>query len=176
MEDIEKLNAILNKIDDTNTGIKEGYERKKRSRSESLNFWSKLFDPNTGCYYYYNMHTGITQWQVPEGFVDNSSATIDYSTTIGPVSDNSYATSATFRQSGGSFSGTGDYWEKMGRPSDKAGRQMAAFFDINQLEENRKQAKLMKEERKHMNVDWKKVKEEKKKKKNKITNAWLFER
>ncbi len=64
----------------------------------------------------------------------------------------------------------------MGRPSDKASRQLAAFVDLEELERNRQETKAKKAElhaqTKNMNIDWKKVKEDKKKRK---LQEWLKE-
>lgn len=52
----------------------------------------------------------------------------------------------------------------MGRANDKAGRQLGVFMDLNELEENRIQAKKMKEDARNnpnTNIDWAKLKKEK---------------
>lgn len=36
-------------------------------------------------------------------------------------------------------SGGQTYWEKMGRPNDREGRQLSVYFDLNDLERNRAQ-------------------------------------
>ena len=61
----------------------------------------------------------------------------------------------------------------MGRPDDREGRQMHNFFDINTLEQNRKEAEEKKKQLK--NVDWRKYKEDRKKRKRLMKERWLHE-
>jgi hypothetical protein len=68
----------------------------------------------------------------------------------------------------------------MGRAEDKAGRQLGVFMDVTTLEENREQAKLMKEEaRKHSgsrgDVDWSTYKNQKKETKKRKATAWVYD-
>ncbi|TMW60540.1 hypothetical protein Poli38472_000582 [Pythium oligandrum] len=71
--------------------------------------------------------------------------------------------------------GGDDYWASVGAAPDREGRQMSAFFDMSKFEENREQAKRIKEELKRKNIDWKKVAAEKKAKKKKRNSEWLFQ-
>ena len=70
-----------------------------------------------------------------------------------------------------------NYWEKVGRESDKAGRQLSAYFDLNTLDENRAKAAEMKVARQQgrdpyskgkTTKDWNNYKKEKKQKKLKM--------
>lgn len=105
--------------------------------------WIKNFDATTGHFYYYNYKTGLSQWEMPEGFVETPTP---YQQPA-PLTDPS-AYAATFNQKTGSFSATGtsSYWEQVDRPPDREGRQMSAFFDLNALEKNRAEAKAKKEQ------------------------------
>lgn len=84
--------------------------------------WIRNFDASTGHFYYYNYKTGVSQWEMPEGFVETATPApaVPLHTDIA-----SYA--ATFNQKTGHFSATGtqSYWEQMGRPADREGRQMS---------------------------------------------------
>ena len=86
-----------------------------------------------------------------------------------------YSASASFNSNSGRFdySGDGSYWERMGRPDDREGRQMHNFFDISTLENNRKEAEEKKKQLK--NVDWRKYKEDRKKRKRLMKERWLHE-
>lgn len=59
--------------------------------------------------------------------------------------------------------------------ADRAGRQMSHFFNMTDLEKNREEAKALKEKLKRKNIDWKKVAAEKKAKKQKQKNEWMFQ-
>lgn len=52
---------------------------------------------------------------------------------------------------------------------------MSHFFDMTALEKNRADAKVIREKLKRQNVDWKKVAAEKKAKKAKQKNEWLYQ-
>ena len=51
---------------------------------------------------------------------------------------------------------------------------MSAFFDINELERNREEAKSMKEQLQHSHIDWKKYKLDKQNLKKKKRSEWLL--
>jgi hypothetical protein len=84
--------------------------------------WIKQFDASTGHFYYYNYKTAVSQWEMPDGFVETA---IPYQPPA-PLADPS-AFAATFNQKTGSFSNTGtqSYWEQVGRATDREGRQMS---------------------------------------------------
>lgn len=84
--------------------------------------WIRQFDASSGHFYYYNYKTGVSQWEMPEGFVETA---IPYQQPA-PLADPS-AFAATFNQKTGSFSNTGtqSYWEQVGRATDREGRQMS---------------------------------------------------
>jgi hypothetical protein len=90
----------------------------------------------------------------------------------------SYDSVASFNSQNGRFANAGSetYYEKQGIPADREGRQMSHFFDISSLDENRRQAEQMKRDRQQMKgYDWKSYKEQKKAKRQKTRNAWLYE-
>lgn len=93
------------------------------------------------------------------------------------VSGVSYASTAKFNRVTGKFEPVGgdEYWERRGVASDRAGRQMSHFFDMTDLEKNRADAKVLREKLKRQNIDWKKVTAEKKAKKQKQKNEWLYQ-
>ena len=88
-----------------------------------------------------------------------------------------YAATAKFNRLTGKYEHVGgeEYWQQAGMAPDKAGRQMSHFFDMTALEKNREEAKRIKEQLKRKNIDWKKVNAEKKAKKQKQKQQWLYE-
>ena len=126
--------------------------------------WIKLFDPNSQRFYYANVHSNATQWEVPLDFTENNLV-------------DSISYSASFNSKTGSISEVGElgYYEKRGRPTDREGRQMSAFFDLSTFEENRAEAAEKKRKLQNSGIDWKKYKEEKKKKRFRLKNSWLYE-
>ena len=109
--------------------------------------WFQYYDTSSSKHYYHNIETQVTQWDVPEDYIEpipdtNSSS---FSTTATTNNTNiSYKSTASFTNDKGVFStsGASSYWDKMNRPDDKAGRQMSAFFDISTLEQNREEYKV----------------------------------
>ena len=51
---------------------------------------------------------------------------------------------------------------------------MSAFFDLNELEKNREEAKVKKQALQNSGIDWKQYKDEKKIIKKKKKNEWLL--
>ena len=57
----------------------------------------------------------------------------------------SYVARASFNSKAGHFiAADGTYWDKVGRPNDREGRQLSNFMDLSTLERNREEAKLKK--------------------------------
>lgn len=110
--------------------------------------WIKHFDPTHSLFYYYNYKTGVTQWEEPEGFIEPIIITpsLAQNNPLTAEASNGYA--ATFNSRTGSFSsaGTNSYWESVGRPPDREGRQLSSFFNLTDLERNRAEAKMKKKE------------------------------
>jgi hypothetical protein len=130
--------------------------------------WSKYYDPSSSRFYYHNAVTNVTQWEVPEGFIEPLVDVVQ--------SSSLYASTASFSLTNGAFSlvGTESYWDKVNRPNDREGRQMSAFFDLNDLDKNRQEAKRKQEVLKKSGIDWRKYKEEKKAMRKKKRNEWLL--
>jgi hypothetical protein len=127
--------------------------------------WIKYFDPATQRDYYANALTQITQWERPDGYEDPSNL-------VDSISSN-----ASFDVKTGSIRmiGTQSYFEKVGRASDRAGRQLETFFDMSTFEQNREDASEKKRKLQNSGIDWKQYKEDKKKKKFRMKNNWLYE-
>lgn len=87
-----------------------------------------------------------------------------------------YVARAKFNRLTGKYEQLGgdDYWQNAGIAPDRAGRQMSHFFDMTELEKNREEARRRKEQLKRKNIDWKKITAEKKAKKQKQRNEWLY--
>mmetsp|Transcript_22842 Transcript_22842/g.68582 ORF Transcript_22842/g.68582 Transcript_22842/m.68582 type:complete len:222 (+) Transcript_22842:156-821(+) len=137
---------------------KDGASSKQHATS-----WVKHSDPNSGVPYFVNTETNETTWDPPAGgFVDATAK-------AGPAAAaaNPYGQSATFNKATGRFemADGANYWDSVGRPRDRDGRMMDAYFDVNTLDANRKEAERMK--KKHKKYDWRKYKEAKKKEKMK---------
>lgn len=154
--------------------------------AESPYDWSKQFDPTTGLFYYYNFRTGVTQWEVPEGFVDYhvpppSAASVSSATATSTAVPDHLVASSSFNAKTGAFSGAGgdNYWSRVGRQSDREGRQMAAFFDLDSFAQNREEAKRKKQELQNMSkrgqIDWRKRKEEANQQRKRQKQSWLYD-
>ena len=178
---VQTLNALLDRIEDvkdTNATEGAGAMPATSSTMGSAHNWVKHNDPRSGRPYYYNVVTNETRWEEPEDYVEPSSMpSWQPANTAPPAADqySDYSASASFNANSGrfGFAGTGSYWERMGRPEDREGRQMHTFFDINTLEQNRKEAEEKKKKLK--NVDWRAYKEERKKRKRLMKERWLHE-
>ncbi len=138
----EKLGSLLDVIDSVNSQAKltENQETSigigagagggggsVSNMSESSPYdWIKHFDPTHQQFYYYNYKTGVSQWEQPPDFIE---PVIVAPTTTKPemTTEASKGYSASFNTRTGTFSASGakTYWETVGRPNDREGRQMA---------------------------------------------------
>lgn len=183
---LTKLNALLSGIDKKTPSeqISDGGDHAAASRTLKVE-WQQHVDPQTQRYYYHNVNTGVTQWNKPDAPIisgladwippeipDSNSTAADTKTTSGA----NYVARAKFNRLTGKYEQLGgdDYWQNAGIASDRAGRQMSHFFDVTELEKNREEARRRKEQLKRKNIDWKKITAEKKAKKQKQRNEWLF--
>lgn len=116
----------------------------------------KVIDPSTQVPYYYNKETGKTQWEIPEDYVEYDilqqggegesvedelpdldeqmrevQRELQKQSTINDNTNDSYRSAANFNKKTGSFEGAND--TSRFTPSDKEGRQLAYYFDLNQL-------------------------------------------
>mmetsp|Transcript_4899 Transcript_4899/g.7407 ORF Transcript_4899/g.7407 Transcript_4899/m.7407 type:complete len:257 (-) Transcript_4899:121-891(-) len=170
---VSKLNSILDSIktDDTVIG----------GQSDS---WTKLMDPLSGVPYYYNHSTNKTQWNCPEEYVDLESILgTDDPPADKPIEQNKqpesdpYLQQAQFNTTSGKYDGNSasdNHWVRTGKPLDRETRQLAHYFDITTLDQNRKEAKEKAKKIAKARVDWKSVNAEKKAKRFRLNNAWLF--
>ncbi|OQR99179.1 hypothetical protein THRCLA_06576 [Thraustotheca clavata] len=167
---VNRLNSILG-----NVGSSNGKMR-----------WQQHYDTNTERYYYYDTQTNTTQWEIPtEGGIASGAADwvpVDTKSTAKNSAaakvGHDYTSTAQVGLVSGRFAGASmgtDYWTKQGIPTDKAGRQMSNFFDLSTFEANRAEAKRIKEALQKKNIDWKKFNEEKKRKRHRIRNKWMYE-
>lgn len=110
--------------------------------------WIKHYDPTHAQFYYYNYKTGVTQWEQPEGFIEPIIITPPPAQNLPITAEAASGYAATFNSRTGSFSSAGSktYWENVGRPTDREGRQLSAFFNLSDLEKNRAEAKMKKKE------------------------------
>ncbi|ETI37550.1 hypothetical protein F442_16335 [Phytophthora nicotianae P10297] len=182
---LSKLNAILNGIDSSApspaTVDREGDDDPRIPKAE----WQQHVDAQTQRYYYHNVVTGVTQWTKPDAPIVSGLANwippeVPVSSSTGPgqktVSGVNYVAQAKFNRLTGKYEQLGgdEYWQNAGMATDRAGRQMSHFFDMNELEKNREEARRRKEQLKRKNIDWKKITAEKKAKKQKQRNEWLY--
>ncbi|DBA01323.1 TPA: hypothetical protein N0F65_001828 [Lagenidium giganteum] len=177
---LDRLNAILKNIDG-NAAANDADEASKPKAD-----WVQHVDPQTQRFYYHNNVTGQTQWEKPDAPV--ASALADWVPPEDPtatadrqprptVSGVHYVATAKFNRLTGRYEQLGgeEYWQATGVAPDREGRQMSHFFDVSQLGKNREEAQRIKEQLKRKNIDWKKIEAEKKAKKLKKKNQWLYE-
>jgi hypothetical protein len=141
LECSEKLGSLLDVIDSTKSSSTTD---PKNSSSTSSGFaaatdlsspydWIKHFDTTHGQFYYYNYKTGISQWEEPEGFIEPVIITPPNPTaSAGSITgEASTGYAATFNAKTGAFSTAGGstYWDTVGRPNDREGRQMAGTIN-----------------------------------------------
>ena len=158
VEALQRLERVLQSVETSQSSQPDLQKKRKIDDHNSLLVapllppkikWFKYFDRSSSKHYYHNIETQVTQWDVPEDYVDPIPDTILPSTHSSNLSTNttniSYKSTASFTNDKGVFSASGasSYWDKMNRPDDKAGRQMSAFFDISTLEQNREEYKVI---------------------------------
>jgi hypothetical protein len=120
----DRLNALLDNIDS---------KRKREEPSsavvapvESPFDWVRYKDPQTSMDYYYNIRTGVTQWERPAAFAEGGAAsTVGSASTVSSrastsgymygVGGDDYVAQASFNKKVGSFgvAGTTTYWEQV---------------------------------------------------------------
>ncbi len=169
---------------------KDGAEKDGSEKEEEVDpllgakpeeIWHEFLDVTSGKRYYHNYHTSQTAWDPPKYFIPYNPAPIPAPllSAVATPAYQDYRSVGYFNNTNGRYSGNTTYWEKTGRCADKAGRQLSAFIDLNDLEKNRAETKQKKEEfqRKlqQSGVNWKELKEEQKAKKRKARDKWLFE-
>jgi hypothetical protein len=124
--------------------------------------WSQHFDPTTKMNYYYNSKTQVSQWEKPDDYKDGL---------VESISSNAILNS----KSGQILMGSQTHFEKQGRAADREGRQLGAFFDMSVFDQNRADAVDKKRKLQESDIDWKKYKEDKKKRNFRLKNSWLYE-
>lgn len=171
MDSAAKLASLLDQIDSSKKN-----EDDKAPRLISV--WYEFFDQKSQKSYYHNYVTNQTQWDKP----DTDRAEIIPPVSLTDTSSDIPVERAFFSKASGRFShaGSQSYWQKMGREDDKAGRQLGVFMDLSTLEENREEAKRMKEAArqrsgKRGDVDWTTYKEKKQDTKKRKAQSWLYE-
>jgi len=122
--------------------------------------WVKHSDATSGVPYFSNTKTSATTWDPPpEGFVDATTQRTS------EVAADPYAANATFNRATGRFeyADGGNHWDARGIHRDSEGRQLAHYFDLDNLEQNRADAQAKQQKLKHKKYDWRKYKAAKKK-------------
>ena len=76
-----------------------------------------------------------------------------------------YSAAAFFNKKTNRFQKVENHWESKGLPTDREGRQLSAFFDVEAYQQSRAIEKKPNKPKKQSAKYWKKVKEEKKRKK-----------
>ena len=140
--------------------------------------WVKHDDPRSGQSYYYNILTNETRWEEPADHVEPSSMPA-WQPAEGQTAQHgaSYADTRRARHSiqtrGDStilaMAHTGNEW--VDQTIARVGR--CTTSDISTLENNRKEAEEKKKQLK--NVDWRKYKEDRKKRKRLMKERWLHD-
>jgi hypothetical protein len=126
----EKLGSLLDVIDSTKSYSSDPKNSSSSAADLSSPYdWIKHYDTTHSQFYYYNYKTGVSQWEEPEGFIEPVIVTppkpIASDGSISGEASKGYA--ATFNAKTGAFSTAGGstYWDTVGRPNDREGRQMA---------------------------------------------------
>ena len=136
--------------------------------------YTKHFDEASQRYYYYNTETLTSQWDEPEDYSELVLDSLSH-----PINSlvESVPSVALFNSKSGAISSIGSqsYFEKQGRATDKEGRQLGVFFDMNTFEKNRAEAAEKKRKLQASGINWREYKEEKKKKRFRLKNSWLYE-
>uniref|UniRef100_A0AAV1T690 WW domain-containing protein n=1 Tax=Peronospora matthiolae TaxID=2874970 RepID=A0AAV1T690_9STRA len=183
---LSRLNSILSSIDSKASAAVSGMNEEPADAPQTAKAeWQQHVDAQTQRYYYHNVVTGVTQWTKPDAPIVSGLASWvppklpDPESTVAghkTVSGVNYAARAKFNRLTGKYEQLGgdEYWQNAGIAADRAGRQMSHFFDMTELEKNREEARRRKEQLKRKNIDWKKISAEKKAKKQKQRNEWLF--
>ena len=153
IEALQRLERVLQSVETSQSSQPELQKKRKIGDDNSLLVapllppkvkWFKYYDTSSSKHYYHNIETQVTQWDVPEDYVEPIHDTLSSNLSTANNTNISYKSTASFTNDKGVFStsGEGSYWDKMNRPDDKAGRQMSAFFDISTLEQNREEYKV----------------------------------
>jgi hypothetical protein len=174
MSDAARLAAILGTINSSSSS---------QEKKDSIFDWLRYIENTSGSSYYYNLRTNQTQWAKPECFGEGedaklvhpcnstveSSDNVSYSISTRPVVESKEGLVPSLSSSNSL------HYSVRGLETDKAGRQMAHFFDVGTLDENRKEAarkrKALQDDK---SIDWKAYREAKKVKKRKRDNIKLF--
>lgn len=140
LECSEKLGSLLDVIDSTKSSLNDPKNSTSISSSSSTALtdlsspydWIKHYDTTHAQFYYYNYKTGVSQWEEPEGFIEPVIITpANPTASPGSISrEASTGYAATFNAKTGAFSTAGGstYWDTVGRPNDREGRQMAGML------------------------------------------------
>jgi hypothetical protein len=132
LECSEKLGSLLDVIDSIKPQTTTAQQSIYPPDTSSPYDWIKHFDATHGQFYYYNYKTGISQWEQPEDFIEPvvmtpASSSAERNRPLTAEASTGYA--ATFNAKTGAFSttGTSTYWDSVGRPNDREGRQLAGL-------------------------------------------------
>ena len=154
IEALQRLERVLQSVETSQSSPPDLQKKRKIDDDNSLLIapllppkvkWFKYYDTSSSKHYYHNIETQVTQWDVPNDYVEPIlTDTLLPSMHSSNLTNTSYKATASFTNDKGVFStsGEGSYWDKVNRPDDKAGRQMSAFFDISTLEQNREEYKV----------------------------------
>jgi hypothetical protein len=113
----DRLNALLDNIDSKRK--REEPSSAMAATVESPFDWVRYKDPQTTMDYYYNIRTGVTQWERPAAFTEASVASTAGSVSTGGylygVGGDQYVAQASFNKKAGSFGAAGatTYWEQV---------------------------------------------------------------
>lgn len=123
----DRLSALLDSIDSKRKREVPQAAASAAVAVESPYEWMRYKDPTTSLDYYYNIRTGVTQWERPAAFTESatsssSSSSISTASSYGSASGyayglcgDAYSAQASFNKKAGSFaaSGTTTYWEQV---------------------------------------------------------------
>ncbi|KAF9641332.1 WW/Rsp5/WWP [Lasiodiplodia theobromae] len=155
--------------------------------------WEALWDHNVGAYYFYNRHTGVTQWENPRVPDATSSSAVPAppgtsaygNSSLGspprkraggynPAIHDAYAQTANFNRFTGRFQASTDGPEQH-NDENKSRRQLNAYFDVDAAA-NSHDGRSLKAERQNKRLSKKELqafKAKAAKKKEEKRRAWL---
>jgi len=186
MTDLSRLDSLLGLIDErkgsTAAAAPSTSSSSSSSSSSALSLppscthdWVKFYDGASQKWYYYNRGTHLTTWTKPddidESTIPSGSGVIVTQTNAIPTSSimqiNMPDPAAAMLEAQASLMAGNERYQR-----DL--RQMGAYFNVSELDVNREQARVKREELKHSKIDWKQYKSVQRKKKLKKKIEQLY--
>ena len=132
-------------------------------------------DPGTQAHGARNNGHESASWLPSREFAGSAVAADAAERGLALASGEAYRSTVSFNQAGKFDSAdAGGYFERKGIASDKAGRQLSSFFDLEQLGQNREHAASKREKlRQRKDINWRELKRQKQSEKQRRQNEWM---